>query len=205
MALANYTDLTTSIANWMNRTDLTAIIPDFVTLAEARMARDLRLRNMIVSSNVSTVGGTQSVAYPTDLLEIENLTITDTSPPAALSVVTPEIMDRKFPAGYWTGIPSVYCILGTNIQLGPTPAAVYTLQIDYYKRFDSLQSASTNWLMTNFPDIYLAACMLEANIYLMDDAKTQLWDQKYQAVRDLIQEKDDTLVRSGSAMRVRAL
>ena len=44
MALANYADLTASVANWLNRTDLTAIIPDFVAMAESDISRDLRLR-----------------------------------------------------------------------------------------------------------------------------------------------------------------
>ena len=47
MALANYADLTASVANWLNRTDLTAIIPDFVAMAESDISRDLRLRKQI--------------------------------------------------------------------------------------------------------------------------------------------------------------
>ena len=36
MALANYSDLKTSIANWLNRSDLTTeIAEDFIVLAEA--------------------------------------------------------------------------------------------------------------------------------------------------------------------------
>ena len=54
MALANYTDLQASIASWMVRTDLAAVIPDFVAIAEARINADVRLRQGISSGSLST-------------------------------------------------------------------------------------------------------------------------------------------------------
>ena len=47
MAFTTYTTLKTSIANYLGRTDLTDQIPDFITLAENRLRRDLRLRTML--------------------------------------------------------------------------------------------------------------------------------------------------------------
>ena len=86
MALATYTDLLASVAAWLNRSDLTAVIPDFVSLAEGRIARDLRLRKQVINTTLSTVAGTQSVTLPSDFLEAENLAISNTSPAGALSV-----------------------------------------------------------------------------------------------------------------------
>src|SRR6056300_52465 len=42
MALSNYTELKASIADFLNRDDLTTVIPDFITLAEAQINRDIR-------------------------------------------------------------------------------------------------------------------------------------------------------------------
>ena len=42
MAITTYAELKSSIANWLNRDDLTAVIPDFIALAEAQIARDIR-------------------------------------------------------------------------------------------------------------------------------------------------------------------
>jgi hypothetical protein len=39
MAISTYTDLKTSIASWLNRDDLTSVIPDFISLAEAGINR----------------------------------------------------------------------------------------------------------------------------------------------------------------------
>lgn len=204
MAIANYTDLQTSIASWLVRTDLTAVIPDFITLAEERIARDLRARRQVVNTTLSTVAGTQSVTLPTDFLEAENISLTSTSPQGALSVVTPEIMDRKFPAGYTPGQPVVYCFLGNTIQFGPTPDAVYTVSLDYYQRLN-LAASTTNWLLTNHPSIYLNAALVEASQYLMDAEKGQFFDARYLKAVEDFQRADDNATRSGSAMRIRTL
>lgn len=205
MAIANYADLQTSIANWLKRSDLAAIIPDFVTLAEARVARDLRLRKQVVNTTLSTVAGTQGVTLPSDFLEAENLTLSNTNPPGSLSVVTPEILDRKFPEAYVTGQPRVYTVVGDEILFGPTPDAVYAVSLTYYQRFAALSASSTNWLLTNHPNVYLFAALAEASGYLFNDERIPTWEAKYQADVRSLQQVDDAALRSGSAMRVRTL
>lgn len=205
MAIATYADLQTSIANWLKRSDLTAIIPDFITLAEARIARDLRLRKQVVTTTLSTVAGTQGVSLPSDFLQAESLSLSNTSPPGALSVVTPEILDRKFPAAYVTGQPQVYTVVGDQLLFGPTPDAVYAVSLTYYQRWAALSVSSTNWLLTNHPNVYLFAALAEASGYLFNDERIPIWEAKYQADARSLQEVDDTALRSGSAMRVRTL
>lgn len=205
MALATYTDLLASVAAWLNRSDLTTVIPDFVSLAEGRIARDLRLRKQVANTTLSTVAGVQSVTLPSDFLEAENLTLSNTSPPGALTVVTPEYIDRKYPDAYYTDQPRVYTIIGDTLVFGPTPDGVYTVALSYYQRFTALSTASTNWLLTNHPTVYLNACLVEGSAYLMDADKAQAYESRYQAAINDLQFRDDAALRSGSAMRVRAL
>ena len=205
MALATYSNLTAAVAAWLNRSDLTAVIPDFVTLAEGKIARDLRLSAQIASTTLTTVAGNQGVTLPSDLLEIENLTLTSTSPPGALSVVTPEILDRKYPVNYATGQPVVYAPIGTQLLFGPTPDAAYTVSLVYFQRFTALSTTPTNWLLTNYPSIYLFGTLAEAAGYMMDPQASAMWTQRYGQECDALQLKDDTALRSGSAMRVRTL
>lgn len=205
MALATYSDLIASIATWLNRSDLTSVIPDFVTLAEARVARDLRLRKLVSTATLTCTASVQTVALPTDLLEIENLTITNASPPRTLSVITPELMDVKFPEAYWVGVPTDYTIIGDNLVLGPTPDSAYTISVSYYPRNTALSSASTNWLLTNHPGIYLSAALHEAYAYLHDEERAIAWLQKYKLEADALMDYDDATLRSGSAMRVRVV
>src|SRR3954471_22204853 len=107
MALANYTDLLASVASWMNRTDLGSVIPDFVTIAEGRIARDLRVRKQLTSTTLSTSASTRLVALPTDWLEFENVSIAG-SPETPAQYVTIEHMDAKYPEGGWSSRPFVF-------------------------------------------------------------------------------------------------
>ena len=47
MPIATYTDLQSSVADWLNRSDLSAVIPTFIQLAEAKFNRELRTRDML--------------------------------------------------------------------------------------------------------------------------------------------------------------
>ena len=82
MALTTYTELKTSIGDWLNRSDLTSVIPDFISLAEAQIERTLRTRQMIVRANASF--DAQYGAVPSDFLETKSLKLTSTNPQTPL-------------------------------------------------------------------------------------------------------------------------
>lgn len=203
MSLNTYADLLNSVAAWSKRSDLASIIPDCVVLAEARINRDLRMRRQIVSGTLTTVAGSQAVTLPADFLEFENLTL-NTNPKTTLSVVTPELLDRKYPEAFQTGAPVVYTTVGNEMRLGPTPDAAYTITADYYAKW-SLQTSGSNWLLTNHPYIYLSAVLAEVGLYTMDTESASQWAGRYQGEVKTAQDADDQSLRSGSAMRVRTL
>ena len=155
MALnGTYTGLQASIADYIKRTDLGAVIPDFIVLAEARIARELRLRSQVTSTTLTATAGSQAVALPTGWLECENVGITG-SDPVNLVYANIEYLDSKYPDGFFTGKPSVYSIEQSNLLLGPTPDAAYAISLLYYKRYDALSVTPTNYLLTTHPSIYL--------------------------------------------------
>ena len=87
--------------------------------------------------------------------------------------------------------------------MGPVPSSLYTMEIDYYAKVAALSdSATTNDMLTNNPDLYLYGALLEAEPFLMNDARVGLWANAFrQALTDL-QEQDDKDSHSGNAMRV---
>jgi hypothetical protein len=95
MAISNYTELKTAVANWLDRDDLTARIPEFIALAEARFNRVLRIRAMESKQTASTVAGQQNLALPARFVQMRNVQI-NTSPVTAMQYVTPEIFDRLY-------------------------------------------------------------------------------------------------------------
>jgi hypothetical protein len=204
MSLATYTDLLASVASWANKTDMTAVIPDFVTIAEGRIARDLRIRKQITTTTLTASTSTRNVALPTDWLEFENVSV-DGDPETPLQYVTIEHLDARYPEGGTASKPFVYTIEGDNLLLGPAPDSAYTINCIYYARFPALVTYSTNWLFTNHPSIYLYACLREAYLFMMNDDRAAHYDALYtRNVKDL-QTIDDRATHSGSALRVKAI
>ena len=201
MAISNYTELKTAVANWLDRDDLTDRIPEFIALAEARFNRALRIRAMESKQTASTVAGQQNLALPPRFVQMRNVQI-NTSPVTAMQYVTPEMFDRLY-GGSSSGTPKFYTVIANELQLGPTPDSVQTIEMLFYETFQALSvSNPTNWVITNAPDVYLYGALLEAEPFIMNDARVQLWATAFrQSIAD-IQEQDDKDRHSGSALRV---
>lgn len=205
MALdGTYAGLQASVATWMHRTDLTAVIPDFVVMTESRIARDLRTLVQITPATLTVTAGSRVVAVPTGWLEFDNLSLM-TNPVANLSFVSLDQMDTQFPEGSGSGAPRVYAMSGTNIILAPTPDIGYTLTASYFTRFPALATAGGNWLLTNYPNVYLFGVLAEACAYSQDDERAPMWNKRYHDEIAQVQFVDDRASQSGSMLRVRIL
>ena len=202
MAIGTFAELKTAAANWLDRSDLTDRIPEFIVLAEARFNRILRIRDMeTVSTAISTVAGTREYSLPTGFVQMKEFHLT-TDPITPLAYITPEMMSR-LQAGSTKAKPKVFTIIADNVRLGPNPDAVYTTSMLYYKTFTALSgSNTTSEMLTNNPDVYLYGTLLEAEPFIMNDARVQLWATAFrQAVED-IQNQDNKDRHSGSELRV---
>ena len=201
MAIDSYTTLQTAVANWLDRDDLTDRIPEFISLAEARFNRDLRIRAMETKQTASTVANQRNYALPTGYLQMRNFQV-NVTPVRVLEYVTPEIYDRLY-GSTANGIPVYYTLLANEIQLGPIPDSVMTVEMTFYKIFDALSGTTpTNWVLTNAPDVYLYAALMEAEAFLVNDARLPTWSAGYQRAIESLQFADAQDRHSGSAMRI---
>jgi len=200
MALGTYSQLQTSVADWLHRSDLSAIIPDLITIAEMRMNADVVARDMETTATLYTVAGTKTVAMPTDVTETRRLAIVSIDPKRVLNFMSPEKLTEDYP--YSTNsIPEVYTVIGGNFELGPTPDAVYTLEYTYRQRIPSLSNTNTtNWLLTKWPHVYLYATLVAAAPYLGQDQRIPVWEDQYQKA---VQDVNSVDWYSGAAMSVR--
>ena len=178
MAISTKAELHTAIANWLNRSDLTDRIPEFIALAEASFNRILRVRDMLVRSTASVTS--QYISIPTDFLEMLNIELTSTSPPKRLVYITSDRSDDyREKQNNQTGTPGYYTIEGNSIHLLPTPSTEATVQLNYYQDIPALSGladSDNNWLLLAHPDVYLYGTLMQASPYLMDQEKTQIWD-----------------------------
>ena len=206
MALSTFTELKDAVADWLDRSDLTARIPDFITLAEARISRDLRIRPMEVRSIMYTSSGQKYFNLPGGYLQMRNIQL-NTNPTQPLEYITPEMLDRLYGSNT-TGKPRAYTLIGDEIQLSPIPDAAYELEMAFYEKFTALGdgtsgTVTTNYLTKNAPDVLLYGALMEAEPFIKNDERLAVWLNGYSNAVDKLQKADQQDRHSGSAMRVR--
>jgi len=206
MALSTFTELKDAVADWLDRSDLTARIPDFIALAEARISRDLRIRPMEVRSIMYTSSGQKYFNLPGGYLQMRNIQL-NTNPTQPLEYITPEMLDRLYGSNT-TGKPRAYTLIGDEIQLSPIPDAAYELEMAFYEKFTSLGdgtsgTVTTNYLTKNAPDVLLYGALMEAEPFIKNDERIPVWLNGYSNAVENLQKADQKDRHSGSAMRIR--
>ncbi|HVY52805.1 MAG TPA: hypothetical protein VHA07_14750 [Devosia sp.] len=203
MGLASHIELKEAVARRLGRSgdaDLEAELDDYIDLAEARFQRELRLRAQ--EQRATAVLSSAYLDLPTDFLELRNIQL-DTDPVRSLECVSPEIIDRSYPQTA-PARPQVYAILGSALQFAPPPDRSYTVEIDYWKRFEALSDAApSNWLLVNAPDVYLFAVLAEAAQATGDSARWQEYEARLAAALDKLKVFDRRASYSGATLRVR--
>jgi len=197
----NYTDLKSSVADFLNREDLTSVIPTFIQLCEADLNRSVRHRSMLVRATAAL--DTHFTTLPDDYLEAKNIQL-NTSPVTSLKYVTMEHADL-LRQSYTSGKPKYYTLVGDTIEVVPPPDAEYTVELVYYGAIPSLSDSNvSNWLLTTYPDVYLYGTLMQSAPYLKDDERIPVWGQLYrQFISDLNASSDRAEV-SGAHLLMRA-
>ena len=177
MAIDTYGNLKTAVANYLNRSDLTSYIPDFITLALQRLnygaetpfpSQPLRIPAMQEQDTGTIANG--SIAFPTGFLEPIRVAVSSNGATWSLLYTPPE---RFSEVSNSTDLPVEYTYLDNAIKV-PGSASSYTL--DYYKAFTAFSAdADTNWLLANAPGVMLYASLLEASPFLGSDDRIPGW------------------------------
>lgn len=230
MSITNYGELRAAVANTLSRGDLAtgganvARVPEFVLFAEKRINRSLSrigAGELGRDSSLATVLNQEWLALPADFNAARALSIIDGSSVWRLDYLTPEEQDRQYP---YTSArrPRSFTVLGSDgvsdaykAWFKPIPDGVYSLRLTYYKLLATLTSGAdggTNWFLTNYPDAYLYAALIEAANFIQDDAAVQKYAVAFDAATDSIKAMDKrrrytggTLVRQSSVRRIRGM
>jgi hypothetical protein len=206
MALDTFGGLKTAVATWLNRSDLTSYIPDFVRLAEQRMnygsegalqSPPLRIPAMTTTTTGTISGGT--IAFPTLFLEPQAVVAYNGTSSWPLEYLAP---DRYFSMADSTGLPSFYTYRNNAIYVVGTGAASY--RIDYYQAFSSLSAdADTNWVLTNAPSLYLYGTLIESAPFLGNDNRVNSWLSLFNAALSAVNRS--TKYQGGGALTARVV
>jgi hypothetical protein len=201
MAFTNYTSFVTTVENYLARSDLTAVIPDFIELAQERISRELRVQEMLKVATAPTVAGDKNISFPADFLELREIHIQGT-PVNTLEFQTP---DKFFRNGvtHTSGVPEYFTMLGAEFQFAPMPDGTQTVQILYYAKPDFIStSTASNLYLAYFPDALLYATLAEAQPYLMDDQRIAVWSSLYDRAIANIRENDKGATFSSARLNV---
>ena len=207
MALTNYTGLKASIADFLNRDDLTSVIPDFVALAEAQINRDVRHWRMEARSSGQQDPADEYMQIPADWVETIRLHLTGTGTSVVNLVSRDAMADKRAAQENAAGTPRMYTHANGQFQLFPTPDATTDFELLYYQKIPSLITNTDNWLLLEAPDVYLYGALLHSAPYLAEDARLAVWAQLYSAaVQRLNQTSEDAMFSgSGLTLKVRGL
>lgn len=189
MAINTYATLVTAVENWLARDDLTDRIPEFITLAEAKFNRVLMHPSMEKRSTTTVDTGSTAPEYislPSDFQTMRRIRLSGvTGKPALEFMSQTQIADFRYSRDNVTGQPTKYSIMGSEIELAPTPSQNYVLEMVYRANISALTSTNTtNWLLTLAPDLYLYGSLLEAAPHIKEDERLPMWASAVSTVID---------------------
>ena len=195
MAVSTYTELKASIANWLNRSDLSdEIADDFIKLTESDLNAKLRIRQMEQIDTVTI--NAETVTVPTGFIGVRSFYILQSSNKYPLEYMTPHNMFET-KGGSSSGRPRIYTIEADNeteqFRFAPSPDTSYTGYLSYYKAIAALSdSNASNYILSTHPNIYLYGSLYHAANFLggIDPDQKQNWLQMYIAGLERCENND---------------
>jgi hypothetical protein len=201
MTITNYTQLKSAVADFLNRDDLTAVIPTFIALAESQMEREIRHYRMV--QRASGQIDSRYSEIPNGWLETIRFHIAGTEETRLELTSLDDMMQLREISNY-PGKPTHYAHVGTTFEIYPTPDGEYEIQLMYYEAVPRLSdSVTNNWLLEVAPDAYLYGALVQATPYLKDDERLQVWGGLYAGAVRAVNEDNERARFGGSGIRMR--
>ena len=200
MSITNYSELQTAVANFTHRSDLAAVIPDFIRLAEDMIYGDIESRQQDISATLTCTPLVETLSLPSDFIDSLSLSVSSITPHGTIDFRVADQFRQEFQYGD-SGVPRIYTIIGNNIFLAPIPDQAYTLNLIYQAKLMNLSNSNiANFLLTNYPSIYLYASLTHAAIYMEDDNLQKKWHDTYMGMLSQINGNDWA---NGNTMQVK--
>jgi hypothetical protein len=190
----NYGELKEALIEYSKRTDITSALADtFLKLAEQRIYfGEMTIPCLRISAMREKVSLATS-AKPADFLEAIKIA-PDGKPSEPIYYKPMAEMPSSYNAYSWDGDELV---LSTD--------KAFPVELTYYKRFTTpALDTDTNWLLTNAPNVYLSAMMVEVARWSMDDAMAAKEAANYASSINALISQDSKAQHSGSRLIMRA-
>lgn len=202
MAISAYADLQDAVSVWLNKPDADQTVPSLISLAESDINRGLRHWKMQKRS-VAEIDSQYS-AVPSDWIETVRFYTTDggTNPLELISQA--ELIDRKALAHNTAGRPQFYAMTGGQFEFYPVPDDTYNAELVYFATVPALSDENTsNWLLTEAPDVYLYGTLVHSAPFLGEDARLATWASLYTAALSSLNITSESARYSGTGLRMK--
>ena len=197
----NYGQLKAAVIQYAKRSDITALFPTFLELAEQRIywgAQEGDVPPLRLSSMLKTVNPAGST-LPSDFVEMKRIcAVMGPTLKKALDFKPVENMGEQEGA---SGSPTFYSLQGNTITYSPTFSQ--DVEMIYYGTFTTpVSDADTNWLLTNASSIYLNALLIEVATWAYDDQLLAKATARFASAMNSLQAQDDGNKHSGAQLRI---
>ncbi len=186
MAITTYAELQAAAANWLVRADLTARIPEFIALAEARLNRVLRSRLAETEAALTGVVGSRAIPLPAAFAEPLALWIVRTEGRETLRFVEPSLIG----ASSLRGEPGAWTVSGATIAFDRPCDQAYAFTLRMLAKYGLSDAAPVNGLLADSPDAYLFATLCEAAPFLRDNELSGAYEARLERALGEINAKD---------------
>jgi hypothetical protein len=191
MAISTYSELQTAVQNWLDNTNTlpAARVQEFIALAEADFNRRIRCRENLAGAAGTTVAGTATLDLPARFGGVQSLAMAEGGYYAPLALMDETAALEAYYA-YGNGAPRAFVVEASTIRLYPTPDGEYAYSLKYWERVAALSdSATTNWLLSAHPDVYLFGSLVHAEGFNVDDGRLQVWKTQYELALQQVAEQ----------------
>jgi hypothetical protein len=206
----NYTQLVAAVQDYsendFNYSADPAVLDNFIKQAETRIYNTVQFPSLRKTSTLSTVLGNPYVDCPLDFLSVYSLAAV--LPSGAYEFLLNKDVNfirSSYPNPASTGTPRYYALFGPTAAaeqelrfiFGPTPSAVFNLELNYFFYPESIVTAGTTWLGDNFDPVLLYASLVEAATYMKQEQDLiALYDNKFKEALVMAKRLGDGLERS---------
>lgn len=186
MAITTYAELQSAVATWLVRGDLTARIPEFIALGEARLNRIVRSRQAEVERSATLSAGERVIGLPAGFTEPLAVWLVLDAEREALRFVDPALMQVSDTPGR----PSQWGIAGAGLAFNRPCDQAYTVIMRLTEAFRLSDDAPTNALLIDAPDVYLFAALCEAAPLLRDAELASAFEARLRRAVTELNSKD---------------
>lgn len=194
MAYDTYAGLQTTVADWLHRTDLTAQVPDFISLAERVINRRLNIFPREVETPLAAPTLSRFLPLPSDFGQPIAMYLTDIDPREQLTYILPAQMNVDESAALR---PVYWAVDGTNIAFESKSDQSYTMTLRYQQNTLLSDVAPMHATFARYPDLYLYGALAQAAPYIRDDARWPSWAANFKSL--LREAAQDASMTTGDA------